>query len=107
MEKTEFEKEARAHRSKLYMWFIALLTQTFISIHISSWSEQFYGWESELIYSVFKVISWITILGILIFGIMIYAWYSNYKTALRDSEQHTLESMREMHRDVLGPIRWK
>jgi hypothetical protein len=107
MDIRQFESLARENLRKLVLIFIACLAMAIIGITIADWAYAARGWQSEVVGFLFYAIAAACSLLALIFGINVYAWFSEYRVAKSDAVNFELEYIRKFRSGVIGPIRWK
>jgi hypothetical protein len=103
----EFQTIAKKHLRSLILWFIAFVGLTLLSFEMTRWSDSLHGWQSEVVYSIFLLVSAAGFFGFITFGAFIYSWFKEYKVALSEVKYSDIERMQHVRKNIVGPISWK
>lgn len=106
MGEVAFRNMAKSHLIKLASWFFGLLLCVFVSSEMVVWVDTARGWQSDVLYVLFYLVRVIALLGVLIFGFMIFEWFVGYKKALSESKSLSAENLMRFRREVVGPLQW-
>ena len=103
----EFKKLAKNHLFVLFSWFGGFFGLTIVSFAIRDWAERSYGWETQVVSSLFSLVGGLAGLCALLFAVLIYGWFKEYNVALSEAPHRSVEKMHQLRSGVVGPVRWR
>lgn len=99
---------AMQHLLRVLCLFLATFAGGVIGLTVADWAEVGRGWQSGVVELIFRLVGGLSLLSSVIFGIMVWAWFSSYKGAINSANlfDEDPEAYRRSFGDVVGPISW-
>lgn len=99
---------AKQHLLRVFGLFLATLVGGVVGLTLADWAEVGHGWQSGVVELIFRLVGGLSLLSSVIFGIMVWAWFSGYKSAINSAHLFDEDpaAYRRSFGDVVGPIPW-